>query len=254
MASSSAVAPDPRPRRTRVVSALPDRGSSRNNVDRESNGVGSPRSRGSRSSPDEDDQPVLHRRSSALLLCLVEAVDLVDEQDRPLLVLAEALCAPRSPRTSFTDVLTADSGKNARRRALAISRASVVLPVPGGPQKIPTTAGRPRSAAGAASLAEQVPPASTTSSSRAGRRRRQRRLALEAFAAAARTGHLTRGSTSSARRHLLVGLLAGVAREVREEDEVLQRQRVFEELDALGHLLRVSPNPCLLTERARAWG
>ncbi len=39
-------------------------------------------------------------------------------------------------RTSFTDAFTADSGTNALVVASAISRASVVLPVPGGPQKM----------------------------------------------------------------------------------------------------------------------
>ncbi len=42
----------------------------------------------------------------------------------------------RTSRTSFTDALTADSGSNALAVVSAMSRASVVLPVPGGPQKI----------------------------------------------------------------------------------------------------------------------
>ncbi len=39
-------------------------------------------------------------------------------------------------RTSFTEALTADSGTNALVVASAISRANVVFPVPGGPQKM----------------------------------------------------------------------------------------------------------------------
>ena len=39
-------------------------------------------------------------------------------------------------RTSFTDAFTAESGTNALVVASAMSRASVVFPVPGGPQKI----------------------------------------------------------------------------------------------------------------------
>src|SRR4029077_9848542 len=133
-----------------------------------------------------------------------------------------------------TDAFTADSGKNALVVASAISRASVVLPVPCGPHKM-TDDSRSYSISrrsGFPSPSKCSCP--TTSSSRAGRKRAASGAwRLRRSAAAAENRSLDeRKHLFGQTRHLLVGLLVGVAREVREEDEVLQRQRVLEELDA----------------------
>ena len=66
-------------------------------------------------------------------------------------------CSPRrwrarsiTSRTSFTPAVTADSCSNARRVVPATASASVVLPVPGGPQKIALTSAGPARPGGAA--------------------------------------------------------------------------------------------------------
>ena len=46
------------------------------------------------------------------------------------------LARSATSRMSFTPAVTAESGSNARLVAPAMSRASVVLPVPGGPYRI----------------------------------------------------------------------------------------------------------------------
>ena len=61
---------------------------------------------------------------------------LVEEQDRALAVLAEPRLGPAmTSRTSFTVAVTAESCSNTTALS-AITWASVVLPVPGGPQRI----------------------------------------------------------------------------------------------------------------------
>ena len=84
------------------------------------------------------EQARLDRGQQRVLLRLVEPVDLVEEQDRALAVLAEAAARPgRSPPARPSPpAVTADSCSNALAVWPAISRASVVLPVPGGPQRI----------------------------------------------------------------------------------------------------------------------
>ena len=84
---------------------------------------------------DQRDGAVLDVRQERVLLALVEAVDLVDEQDRaaalerePVLGLGDRRRGPRRRRTSpRTPAGTRRSTASARRRA------SDVLPVPGGP-------------------------------------------------------------------------------------------------------------------------
>ena len=79
--------------------------------------------------------PLLDRGQERVLLGLVEAVDLVEEQDRPLALAAEPLARPLrgSARTSATVADTAESSSNAAPVVSATMRASVVLPLPGGP-------------------------------------------------------------------------------------------------------------------------
>ena len=73
-------------------------------------------------------------REQRVLLGAVEAVHLVEEQDRAPAVLADPGRARSAiSRTSFTPAVTADSGSNAFSVAPATRRAMVVLPVPGGP-------------------------------------------------------------------------------------------------------------------------
>ena len=86
---------------------------------------------------DEDDRAVLHDRQKAVLLGAVEAMDLVDEEQRLAAVLSGAAAPPRTPSSGRRRPKR--SPISARRRGLvspASSRATVVLPVPGGPQKI----------------------------------------------------------------------------------------------------------------------
>ena len=84
---------------------------------------------------DQRDEPLLDRGQQRVLLRLVEAVDLVEEEDRALPVRAEPLArprrAPRAPCDTVAD--TADSSSNAAPVMRATMRASVVLPLPGGP-------------------------------------------------------------------------------------------------------------------------
>ena len=86
---------------------------------------------------DQNDRAVFHDRQEAVLLGAVEAMDLVDEQ--------QGLPAGHAPRAgrfehsfrSATPEKIAEicsKGKACSRRTS--SRATVVLPVPGGPQKI----------------------------------------------------------------------------------------------------------------------
>ena len=78
-----------------------------------------------------------------VLLGAVEAVDLVDEQDRPPPARPLLPAPPRSSsRRSATPAITAESAISGSPTSLASSRASVVLPQPGGPHRI-SDASRP---------------------------------------------------------------------------------------------------------------
>ena len=86
---------------------------------------------------DEDDRAVLHDRQKAVLLGAVEAMDLVDEKQRLATVLSAAAAPSRTPSSGRRRPKR--SPISARRRGSvspASRRATVVLPVPGGPQKI----------------------------------------------------------------------------------------------------------------------
>ena len=84
---------------------------------------------------DEAHRAVLDVRQERVLLRLVEAVHLVEEQHRlaAALALAATCACSTAARTSFTPAITADSATNSASQVRATSRASVVLPVPGGP-------------------------------------------------------------------------------------------------------------------------
>ena len=85
--------------------------------------------------PTSDDGPVLDGRQQRVLLRLVEAVDLVEEEDRRARRSSGARCCARSitARTSARPAFTADASSKAARAFTASSRASVVLPGPGRP-------------------------------------------------------------------------------------------------------------------------
>ena len=84
--------------------------------------------------PDEHDEPLLDRGQQRVLLGLVEAVDLVQEEDRVRGRRARARAARAiTSRTSARPASTADSSSNAASAYSASIRASVVFPVPGGP-------------------------------------------------------------------------------------------------------------------------
>ncbi len=53
--------------------------------------------------PDERDEPVLDGVEDGVLLCLVEAVDLVDEEDRPELVAAQSVARSRDHGPDVVD-------------------------------------------------------------------------------------------------------------------------------------------------------
>ena len=80
--------------------------------------------------PDQDDDAVLHVRQQHVLLGLVEAVDLVEEQDRPLAVRlpGAARASASSSRTSLVPAATALSGLNRLLVWLAMTWARAVLP------------------------------------------------------------------------------------------------------------------------------
>ena len=85
--------------------------------------------------PDQGQQPFLDRRQQRVLLGLVEAVDLVEEEDRrpPARPAAAPAPARSPPRISALPALTADSSSKAPSAPAAAIRASVVFPAPGGP-------------------------------------------------------------------------------------------------------------------------
>ena len=87
--------------------------------------------------PDEGDEPFLHVGQQGVLLGLVEAVDFVDEEDGAA-APAPARAGPPPPPGAgpATPDMTALRLKNSASMVRAITRARVVLPLPGGPQKI----------------------------------------------------------------------------------------------------------------------
>ena len=85
---------------------------------------------------DENDGAVLHHRQERILLAAVEAMDLVDEEQRPLPHAAALRAASNVFFRSATPVNTADNCSKCSLNAVDSSRAIVVLPVPGGPQRM----------------------------------------------------------------------------------------------------------------------
>ncbi len=86
---------------------------------------------------DQRDGAVLDERQDRVLLGLVEAMDLVDEQHgAPASGVAPVAGLGNAARRSATPEETADTGTNAALVLDAMIRASVVFPVPGGPQRI----------------------------------------------------------------------------------------------------------------------
>ena len=84
--------------------------------------------------PHEDHFALLHAGQKYVLLGLVEAVDLVDEQERPLAGGGEAVVGlGENLANSLTPLATALICWKWLRHSPASNRASVVLPVPGGP-------------------------------------------------------------------------------------------------------------------------
>ena len=76
-------------------------------------------------------------RQEAVLLRLVEAVDLVDEQQRAPALPGGASCAASNTlRSSGTPEKIAEIWMKCRSVSAARSRAMVVLPTPGGPHRI----------------------------------------------------------------------------------------------------------------------
>ena len=79
-------------------------------------------------------RPSSTRGQQRVLLGLVEAVDLVDEEDRAAAPRERRSRARSSTsRTSARPTWTAESSSKAASACSATIRASVVLPVPGGP-------------------------------------------------------------------------------------------------------------------------
>ena len=91
-----------------------------------------------RGGADQNDAALFHKGQKGVLLGLVEAVNLVHKDD--------ACCSPYSAgsprrccitaRISWMPLVTAEKSMNFAFVRLAMMRASVVLPTPGGPQKI----------------------------------------------------------------------------------------------------------------------
>ena len=86
--------------------------------------------------PDQGHEPLLDRGQQRVLLRLVEAVDLVQEEDRRLAGRAAPLLGPRDHRPDLgTAGVDRRASSNAPRQAVAMIRARVVFPEPGGPWK-----------------------------------------------------------------------------------------------------------------------
>ena len=87
--------------------------------------------------PDEGEQAVLDGGQEGVLLALVEAVHLVEEEDGARFSSASRWrAASMVARTSFTPAVTADMDAKCRSVWEAMTLASVVFPVPGGPHKM----------------------------------------------------------------------------------------------------------------------
>ena len=83
---------------------------------------------------DQRHEPFLDAGEQRVLLRLVEAVDLVEEEDRPPPARAEPLARRASTSRTFATVAeTAESSSNSPPVVCATIRASVVFPEPGGP-------------------------------------------------------------------------------------------------------------------------
>lgn len=83
---------------------------------------------------DQNDRAVLDKRKQIVLLSLVETMDLIDKQDRFLSI--HALIVFAAATTSSMSFLPAEVAlicMNSALVVLAITFASVVFPVPGGP-------------------------------------------------------------------------------------------------------------------------
>ena len=144
---------------------------------------------------DERQRAVLDVRQEGVLLRLVEAMHLVEEQHGRLAALARATFGPARPRRGCPSRRPSPptAAGTARRRDCAMRRASVVLPVPGGPQRI-IECSWPRSSACRSGL----PGASrcscpTNSSSVRGR--------MRSASGRMRVAHCVRGLQQRARRH-----------------------------------------------------
>ena len=86
---------------------------------------------------DERERAVFDVRQERVLLGLVEAMHLVEEQHGAAAAFgAHRRACSTASRMSLTPAKTAESCMNSASAWRAISRASVVLPVPGGPQRI----------------------------------------------------------------------------------------------------------------------
>ena len=112
-------------------------GSRRNNVERESSGPVSEKKGFSVVAPMSTSRPSSTCGSSAsccvrLKRCTSSRKRIVPRPCSPMRARARSATS----RTSFTPAVTADSGSNAFSVAPATRRAIVVLPVPGGPQRI----------------------------------------------------------------------------------------------------------------------
>jgi hypothetical protein len=84
--------------------------------------------------PDQRDKALLDRGQQGVLLGLVEAVDLVEEEDRAA-AAGPALAGAGDDLADLGAAVQADSSSNAASACWAASRASVVLPAPGGPYR-----------------------------------------------------------------------------------------------------------------------
>ena len=84
---------------------------------------------------DKNQRPVFHKRQKIILLSFVEAVNLIYKQNRPFSVhshgMSLAFCTTSS--ISFFPATVALIWVNSALVVLAITFASVVFPVPGGP-------------------------------------------------------------------------------------------------------------------------
>ena len=85
---------------------------------------------------DQRDGAVLHHGQEGIELGAVEAVDLVHEEQRALAVERRWRAASKTFFRSATPEKIAEICSKWRSVSWASSRATVVLPVPGGPQKI----------------------------------------------------------------------------------------------------------------------